>query len=130
MDAQLRKRLRICQVLPILLISVACLGCEIESPVDNLVNELKSPSCARRIWAVQNLGAFKDPSSVIALAEALKDDDPSIRRGAAWALTQIDDPRAMKILIEALRHEDPYVRKEVARFLSKKIGYPERESCE
>jgi len=105
---------------------LACLTgliCDCESRVNSLIGDLSSQSCARKIWAVQTLGALKDPSAIEALRQALHDEEPSVRRGAAWALGQINDPRAVQTLIAAMKHWDEKVRKEAAGSLSKRGEY-------
>ena len=49
-----------------------------------------------------------------ALIEALKDEDPRIRKIVAETLGRIGDKKAVEPLIEALKDEDPEVRKFVA----------------
>ncbi len=109
-------------VLIVLLASLSGLVLNPESQSRRLVRDLNSPSRARRIWAVQTLGALKDRSAVEALSAKLEDQDPIMRRCAAWALGQINDPRSVKILTSAVKHWDHNVRKEAAASLSKWIN--------
>lgn len=48
----------------------------------------------------------------------LKDKDPSVRRGAAWALGKTEDARVVKPLIGALCDEDPEIQLEVVGALA------------
>ena len=48
------------------------------------------------------------------LAQALKDDDPRVRRQAAWALGVLGDSRATSGLIGALKDSDAGVRRQAA----------------
>lgn len=97
--------------------------CDSENRVSSLIEDLGGQSCARKIWAVQTLGALKDPAAIDALRNALYDPEPSVRRGSAWALGQINDRRAVHALISATKHWDDKVRKEAAASLSKRVGY-------
>lgn len=99
--------------------------CNSKNRENSLIEELSGQSRARKIWAVQTLGALKYPSAIEALRDALHDPEPSVRRGAAWSLGQINDPRAVQTLISATKHWDDKVRKEAARSLSKRVGYSE-----
>jgi len=107
-------------------VALACvtgLICNGENRVNGLIEDLSSQSCARKIWAVQTLGAIRDPSAIEALRNALHDPEPSVRRGSAWALGQINDPRAVQTLISAMKHWDDKVRQEAAGSLSKRGDY-------
>ncbi len=108
-------------LLVIVLVSIG--GLISESRVNSLVRDLKNKSCARRIWAVQTLGALGDPSAVDAIGACLEDQDPFMRRCAARALGQINDPRSMEILTCATRHWDKNVRREATESLSTTTGY-------
>jgi HEAT repeat protein len=48
------------------------------------------------------------------LTSALKDDDPRVRRQAAWALGVLGDSRAAAGLIVALKDADAGVRRQAA----------------
>ena len=54
------------------------------------------------------------PRSMDPLTAALKDDDPRVRRQAAWALGVIGDSRATTGLIVALKDADAGVRRQAA----------------
>jgi HEAT repeat protein len=60
-------------------------------------------------------------TAVDALAEALKDPDPSVRGWAAQALGQIGPKAtaAVPALTEALKDKDPYIREMAAEALRK-----------
>jgi HEAT repeat protein len=49
-------------------------------------------------------------NAVEALLEALEDQEPEVRRGAAWALGVIRNPRAVEPLVSRLRDADESVR--------------------
>ncbi len=48
----------------------------------------------QKIRAIMNLGHFRDSAAVPLLIEALGEDDPRVRRAAAWALGRIGSPDA------------------------------------
>ncbi len=60
------------------------------------------------------LGNRKDPATVPALAQSLRDPDPVVRQHSAWALGQIRTRKARAVLGAALTDEsDPTVRAEL-----------------
>ncbi len=99
-----------------IIVSTSFIGCT-RSRVQSLVQEMKSPSAARRIWVAAAMGALKDPLAIPALTSALGDKDPAVRKGAAWALGQIRDPAATRALTVALDHWDKRVRVQAAAAL-------------
>lgn len=70
-----------------------------------------------------NIGA----TAVEPLIGVLQDDNPTVRRYAAWALGEIKDARAAKPLVAALGDEDGFVQNSAAEALGK-IGEPSVES--
>ncbi|MEA3429767.1 MAG: HEAT repeat domain-containing protein, partial [Nanoarchaeota archaeon] len=59
----------------------------------------------------------KDSKAVIALIQALKEEDSGVRRNAAEALGEIKDPTAVPALIQALKDENSAVRRNAAEAL-------------
>jgi epoxyqueuosine reductase len=78
---------------------------------------------ARRRGLLRNvavaLGNWGDEEAVPALADALNDAEPLVRRHAAWALGRIGTPAARRALEASLPFEsDPDVREEIAQSLA------------
>ena len=69
----------------------------------------------------------KEDSAVDPLIALLTDDDPAIRRNAAWALGNFKEPRAIEPLSEALADKDPDVKRSAAWAISW-IPLPEDEA--
>jgi HEAT repeat protein len=79
------------------------------------IEQLRGPDAAMRVKAVRTLPERKgDAAQVIpALTEALKDEDPEVRRGAAYGLGTFGEEAgdAVPALQTSLHDPDPGVRK-------------------
>jgi HEAT repeat protein/beta-lactamase regulating signal transducer with metallopeptidase domain len=83
--------------------------------IQPLMAVLKEDSNANvREKAVFALGQLRDPSTVEALAIALRDSNASVKEQAAFALGQIRDRRAVEPLMSALKDSNPSVREKAA----------------
>ena len=66
-------------------------------------------------WALGRLGRVGPAAVVLALCEALKDEDARVRAIASWALGRIDRPaRAVPALCNVLAEKDEDIRKQAA----------------
>ncbi len=82
---------------------VAALGTLGSSATGAMVEALQIPSVQVREGAARALGRIGDPSSGAALATACRDEDPSVRRAAAWALGALGGHRgAVEALVRLL----------------------------
>jgi HEAT repeat protein len=79
-------------------------------PLQNLVDDLKSPDPDLRVEAARQLGELKDPAAVEALIEALRDPWPSVQIAAIKALTISKPPSAVEPLVKALSDSHANVR--------------------
>jgi HEAT repeat protein len=70
-----------------------------------------------RLGVVETLGEIGEPSSVSALATALKDEEFRIREAAAAALGKIDDVHVVETLLAAAKSRLPGVRRAVLEAL-------------
>ena len=78
---------------------------------------------------VAALGKIRDEKAVEHLIDALQDEDPRIRMGAAAALSAIGDPRAVDALAERLLHdEEILVRRAAAEALHKLAWKPKSDA--
>lgn len=89
------------------------------SPIDLLMNELKSDDTAGQLDAVSHLGDMDDPRIVPALTELLiKADSEQVVEAIAEALTKKKDSRAAPALKTALKKDyDPFLKLSLARAL-------------
>lgn len=88
--------------------------------LQTIARDTKNPARPAAIFALGNIG---DRSALKLITNAVEDDDPVVRLGAAWALLQFDMKNAdyIKIavprLITGLDRPDPRVRKMAAETL-------------
>ena len=87
------------------------------------IQQLKSKSLPTRLQAAQKLADEPDAQAIDALAEALADAAPEVRRAVAQALGQAGDARAFEPLARALRDADAETRQAAADAL-KALGDP------
>jgi HEAT repeat protein len=104
--------------------AVGCGPPRVEHSVPSLVKTLKNDKDPNmRYWAAESLGNFGPPAreAVPDLIEALKDPEPMVRMGAAYALGEIGPtPEAVATLKQALKDPDQKVREGAAYALRKK----------
>jgi hypothetical protein len=86
--------------------------------IQNLISVLRSQDTGVRYGAVKALHKIGDPSAVLGLKEALKDENEGVRKHAAEALGYIG-PEAVPVLREALKDEDINVLEAAAKALVK-----------
>ncbi len=90
-----------------------------EPSVASLVQWLRSEDSSTRIRAAKVLRKRKDPTTVEALIQALREDDHcQVRSIAAGALGKIGDPSGVAPLIQAMEDEDSNVRQNAAYALA------------
>jgi HEAT repeat protein/beta-lactamase regulating signal transducer with metallopeptidase domain len=82
--------------------------------VEPLIAALTDSQSEVRVMAARALGEMKVRRGVDSLSVVLlRDEDPRVRRQAAWALGEIADPQSFDTLIAALKDQDQEVRKNV-----------------
>jgi hypothetical protein len=87
--------------------------------VDELASSLRDDSSYKvRVQAALILGKLKDPRSIAALSQALRDSNATVRGTAAASLGQLGDPSAKDALEGAAQDVDPFVRSQAQRALS------------
>ncbi|HXF68946.1 MAG TPA: HEAT repeat domain-containing protein, partial [Thermoflexus sp.] len=69
--------------------------------------------------AAEALGKIGNPQAILALQEALKDENREMRKAAAWALGGIGNPQAIPALLKALKDESGGMRWAAAVALEK-----------
>jgi hypothetical protein len=62
---------------------------------------LKTAKGRNRVTLLQALGVLQDTDSTSALKKALNDDDPDVRRTAAWALANLGEASAADALLQS-----------------------------
>ncbi|MCI0487135.1 MAG: M56 family metallopeptidase, partial [Blastocatellia bacterium] len=83
------------------------------------ITDTPAPQAAQEAGAQER----KDNSRVVeALKEALKDEDPDVRRSALFALGQMGDSSVTEAMIEALKSNDSQVRAQAAWALGMRGG--------
>jgi HEAT repeat protein/beta-lactamase regulating signal transducer with metallopeptidase domain len=87
--------------------------------VEPLIAALTDSQSEVRVMAARALGEMKVQRGVDSLGVVLlRDEDPRVRRQAAWALGEIADPQSFDTLIAALKDQDQGVRTSVKRAIS------------
>ena len=81
-----------------------------ELPLDILLKLLEGDDPDKRLKAATALGNKRDPHSIEALTEALKDENEYVRSAASAALDKIRDPHAIELSIEELKSNNPMTR--------------------
>lgn len=91
-----------------------------------IVRDPAAQDLAFRREAVSALGVFRDPESVMLLAELLDghEEDPVLVGRAADAVAKIGGGAGARLIARALDHPDPYARGRVARALCD-LGHPD-----
>lgn len=79
--------------------------------LQEILKRLHSSEVYERQRAAIELGNLRDPGSVTALVEALKDEDDFVRNFAARSLGKLKDARAVAPLILAMEDENLLVRR-------------------
>jgi HEAT repeat protein len=80
--------------------------------VPMLVGGLKHSESYVRRHSAEALRELKDPSAIVGLRDAVRDESESVRAASVRALSQIGGDAAVSALMEALRDSDPYVREQ------------------
>ncbi len=88
-----------------------------EGDFDVIITALGSKDESAREEAVLALASLSDDRIIFPLINALKDENPHIRRITCEALGHTDSPKVVKPLIKALTDEDRYVRETAAEEL-------------
>jgi len=96
-----------------MLLSLVLFSAASAQTVNELVEQLSAPSAEARVAAARQLGAMgeKANTAVAALAEALTDEDPSVRRAALSALREIEPgPKVgVPLMAKVLSNADPSI---------------------
>ncbi|UCC71514.1 MAG: HEAT repeat domain-containing protein [Gemmatimonadota bacterium] len=71
---------------------------------------LVMPLASLEVWGVDFLDAVQGNDAVARRIRELRDDDPLVRRYAAWALGELEDHRGVAPLIDALEDDNADVR--------------------
>jgi HEAT repeat protein len=84
--------------------------------VDGLKND---KDVENRLYALMALGDLRDPAALPAIAEAARDGERDVRKGAYYSLGEIGDANAVPILVGGLEDQVPDVRWNAAIALSR-----------
>jgi hypothetical protein len=87
------------------IVVAASLGGPYEKVFNFLTAALKDKKVSVRLAACASLASFKDPRTLAALKEALRDPVPEIFFCAAQGLWALEDPEGEKVLLDVLKKE-------------------------
>ena len=87
---------------------------ELRGPLERLLGDSVAGPAAMAAWA---LGEIQDPSSAMALIQAVHSNAPRVRLAGVWALGELQDASAAKEVVPMLRDPDPAMRATAAEAL-------------